>query len=131
MFRAAWSSDNLLMKLKHSVISLLLAANIAWAGPFEDALSSYERKDYVGAEKGFRLAAVQGNADAQAMLGAMYAEGQGVSQDDAEAVKWFRLAAAQGYVSSQFNLGVMYAKGQGVLQDYVRSHMWLNVSGSR
>jgi hypothetical protein len=38
MLRTYWPPDNPLMKLKHSVIFLLLAANIAWAGPFEDAL---------------------------------------------------------------------------------------------
>ena len=37
-------------------------------------------------------AADQGNATAQAMLGAMYFSGQGVPQDNTEAVKWLRKA---------------------------------------
>ena len=40
--------------------------------------------------------AKQGNAQAQFNLGKMYAKGQGVRQDDAQAVQWFRKAAEQG-----------------------------------
>ena len=43
----------------------------------------------------------------------MYAIGQGVAQDYAEAVKWYRRAAKQGYAKAQSNLGVRYRKGQG------------------
>jgi len=40
----------------------------------------------------YRLAAEQGYADAQNNLGVMYAEGQGVSQDNVAAHMWFSLA---------------------------------------
>ena len=65
-----------------------------------------------GAE--LRVRAEQGDAPAQFMLGRMYANGDGVPQDAAEAVRWYRLAAEQGLAEAQFNLGVMYANGQGV-----------------
>jgi uncharacterized protein len=42
----------------------------------------------------------------------MYATGEGVPKDDAEAVKWFRKAAEQGHAKAQFNLGAMYDNGQ-------------------
>ena len=48
-----------------------------------------------------------GDAGAQGNLGWMYATGEGVPQDDAEAVRWYRLAAEQGYASAQYNLGFM------------------------
>ena len=38
----------------------------------------------------------------------MYDNGEGVPENDAEAVKWYRKAADQGYAQAQFNLGVMY-----------------------
>ena len=41
----------------------------------------------------YRLAAEQGNPNAQVNLGHMYAAGSGVAQDDAEAMRWYRLAA--------------------------------------
>ena len=61
-----------------------------------------------------RHAAEQGDADAQLDLGVRYATGEGVPQDDAEAVRWFRLAAEQGDARAQFNLGVRYDTGRGV-----------------
>ena len=39
-----------------------------------------------------RRLAEQGDADAQFNLGVMYANGEGVPQDEAEAVRWYRLA---------------------------------------
>ena len=80
--------------------------------------------------KWYRLAAEQGNAYGQFNLGVMYANGQGVVQDNAEAVKLYRLAAEQGYASAQFNLGGMYGDGQGVIQDNVMAHMWLNIAAA-
>ena len=44
----------------------------------------------------------------------MYANGEGVPEDDAEAVRWYRLAAEQGYAMAQSFLGAMYANGEGV-----------------
>ncbi len=40
----------------------------------------------------------QGNAEAQASLRKAYDNGEGVPQDDKEAVKWYRLAAEQGQI---------------------------------
>jgi len=64
-----------------------------------------------------RLAADQGDAGAQTNLGIMYASGNGVPQDDAEAVRLYRLAADQGNPLAQANLGYMYDTGRGVPQD--------------
>ena len=75
-------------------------------------------------------AAEQGNATAQFSLGFMYANGEGVPQDDSEAVRWFRLAAEQGDAAAQLNLGLMYANGEGVLKDSVLAHMWSNIAGA-
>ena len=52
----------------------------------------------------------------------MYANGEGVSQDDVEAVKWYRNAAEQGDAGEQFYLGFMYAKGGGVPEDDVEAY---------
>ena len=46
-------------------------------------------------------AAEQGNATAQYNLGVMYDNGQGVRQDDAQAVQWYRKAAEQGHAKAQ------------------------------
>ena len=74
--------------------------------------------------KWYRQAAEQGFADAQLNLGVMYDEGQGVKQDDVEAVKWYRQAAEQGYAKAQYNLGVKYYQGEGVRQDKGQAKEW-------
>jgi len=61
-----------------------------------------------------RSLAGQGHAPAQNNLGAMYAKGEGVPRDDAEAVTWFRRAAEQGDARAQVKLGLMTA--EAVLQ---------------
>ena len=44
----------------------------------------------------YRLAAEQGDADAQYILGFMYHEGKGVIQDNVYAHIWWNIAASQG-----------------------------------
>ena len=78
-----------------------------------------------------RRAAEQGDAFAQFSLGARYANGRGVPQDDGEAVRWFRLAAEQGNALAQLSLGAMYADGRGVPQDDVAAHMWANLAAAQ
>ena len=68
--------------------------------------------------------AEQGNAKAQFYLGVMYANGQGVHQNEKQAEYWYRKAAEQGNASAQYNLGVMYENGQGVRQDPVQAVQW-------
>ena len=54
----------------------------------------------------------------------MYAQGQGVPQDDTEAAKWYRKAAEQGIAEVQYSLGQMYRRGQGVPQDNAEAVKW-------
>ena len=44
----------------------------------------------------YRLAADQGDAPAQYNLGVMYANGEGIPENDLAALMWFNLAATQG-----------------------------------
>ncbi len=57
-------------------------------------------------------------------LGNAYHTGQGVAQDNAEAVKWFRRAAEQGDAKAQSNLGFIYGEGLGVSQDDAQALKW-------
>ncbi len=102
----------------------------AWAG-LDETVAAYKRGDYATALREWRSLAEQGNAGAQSNLGVMYDKGQGVPQDDAEAVGWWRKAAAQGHAEAQLSLGIRYGKGQGVPQDYAQAHMWFNLAASR
>ena len=65
-----------------------------------------------------------GESGAQYNLGVMYANGEGVEQDDAEAVKWYRCAVEQGNTNAYASLGWMYDNGLGVVQDYTEAVKW-------
>jgi len=121
-----------MLTLKRLLLAISMGCLIATANaaPLDDAVTAYERGDYAEALKILRPLAIQGGASAQLNLGAMYDNGEGVTQDYKEAVKWYRLAAAQGDAEAQYSLGVMYEKGQGVTQDYIRAHMWWNLASS-
>jgi uncharacterized protein len=75
----------------------------------EDEAAKWYRK----ALKWLRETAERGNRTSQSTLGAIYREGRGVPQDDAEAVKWLRKAAEKGSASIQCLLGMMYREGRG------------------
>ncbi len=68
---------------------------------------------------------------AQINLGVMYSKGEGVPQDDAEALRWYRRAAEQGDADAQFGLGLMYSLDLGVPLDYVQAHMWLSLAAKQ
>ena len=61
----------------------------------------------------------------------MYALGEGVPQDDAEATRWFRLAAEQGVAGAQGQLGFMYALGEGVPQDRAEAVRWYRLAADQ
>jgi TPR repeat protein len=72
----------------------------------------------------FRLAAEQGHAAAQYMLGWRYFHGEGVARDYTQMAFWLRKAAEQGNAQAQYNLGDLYHDGQGVPQDYAQAALW-------
>jgi len=78
-----------------------------------------------------KLFAEKGNANAQFLLGIYYFNGDGVPENDAEAVKWFRLAAEQGDVDAQYNLGIMYNNGQGVPENKAEAVNWYRLAAEQ
>jgi uncharacterized protein len=113
------------------LMATLVVVGTAVAGPFEDAISAYNRGDNTTAMRLFRPLAEEGRADAQTRLGAMYDNGNGVAQDYGEAIKWYRKAADQGYAEAQNRLGLMYYDGNGVPKDYVQAYKWFSLAASK
>ena len=108
------------------VLVLLLFCGVvgtAFAG-LDEGRAAIEKGDYAAALIEFQPLAEQGDADAQAALGSMYFNGQGVPQDDGKAVELFRKAAEQGSTRGQRGLGYMYANGRGVANDDVQAVQW-------
>lgn len=100
------------------------AASVPAAPSFEDARTAYARGDVAGAVKMFRELAEQGNPHAQAVLGDLYMNGQGVPKDVDTAIQWYRKSAEQGFPGGQVNLGVCYEKGLGVKKDLAEALRW-------
>ena len=80
---------------------------------------------------GLRSLATEGDATAQFDLGDRYFKGEGVPQDNGEAIRWFRLAAEQGHAGAQFNLGLMYANGRGIPQDDGEAARWYRLAAEQ
>jgi TPR repeat protein len=94
------------------LVAFLFIANVGTCAEVE----AWTKETFTKAEQGY--------ASAQFSLGLMYSNGQGVPQDDKEALKWWRKAAEQGHGKAQFNLGVAYANDKGVAQDYKEAFKW-------
>ena len=58
-----------------------------------------------------------GDADAQALLGALLELGTGVMKDEKTAAQWYLKAADKGDLVATHNLGTMYEDGRGVAKD--------------
>ena len=86
--------------------------------------AALDRGNYATALMELRPLAEQGDASAQYSLGLMHEYGQGVRQDDAEAVEWYRKAAMQGVALAQYKLGVMYDNSWGVPRNDIEAVKW-------
>jgi len=69
-------------------------------------------------------AAGAGHVRAMHDLGVYFAQGEGVTHDDAAAFRWFRQAAEFDVADSQYNLGVLYLQGRGVSADANEALFW-------
>jgi TPR repeat protein len=103
----------------------------AWADPYKDALAAFTSGDNAGALRLLEGPAAQGNADAQELLGFIYANGFGGLTKYAEALRWFRLAAAQGNAKAQYDLGEMYYLGHGVTEDDAEALRWYRLASAQ
>jgi uncharacterized protein len=66
----------------------------------------------------------QGDARAQAKLGAMYLLGSGVEKDEQQAVEWMLKSANQGNIEAQVIIAAMYDRGLGVKNDVKMATQW-------
>ena len=114
-----------------SILILTLAlATPAHAG-FDEGVAAYDRGDFATALREWRLLAERGHAESQRNLGAMYAGGRGVPQNNAEAGKWYRLAAEQEYALAHATLEGMYVKGRGVPENDVEAVKWYRLAAEQ
>jgi uncharacterized protein len=77
-------------------------------------------------------AAEQGDAQAEAKLGAMYFLGHdGIEKDEIKAAEWLLKAAKQGLVDAQVMVAAMYDRGLGVPADVNTATSWYEKAAAK
>ena len=85
--------------------------------------------DFVAAMEALLPAARAGNADAEELIGVMYASGLGVERDDIRAFEWYLRASMKGHPGAQSGVGWYYEVGRGMpTPDLVRAYLWYVLS---
>lgn len=106
-----------------NLISPLLQADI------ESARDLMENGEFNAAMSALEPAARSGNADAEELIGVMYAMGLGVERDDIRAFEWYMRASLKGHAGAQSGIGWYYEVGRGVQSpDLVRAYTWYVLS---
>jgi len=114
--------------------ALILACGLALATPvfaadLEEARDLMEAGEFVAAREMFEVLARSGNADAEELIGVMYALGLGVERDDERAFEWYLRASMKGHPGAQSGIGWYYEVGRGIPEpDLVRAYLWYALS---
>ncbi len=88
-------------------------------------LEALDNKDYKTALDILNPLAEKGDAKAQAILGLMHKNGDGVPQNSSQAMKFFKSSAEQGNPGAQRSVGVMYYEGwDDVPPNYPKAAEW-------
>lgn len=108
---------------------LLMVLAGAARADMEQARDLMEAGDYAAAKAQFEIYARSGNAEAEELIGVMYALGLGVAKDDVRAFDWYLRASLKGHAGAQSGLGWYYEVGRGLPEpDLVRAYLWYALS---
>ncbi len=115
--------------LFRSCTTLLALLTLLSIPPHLAGASAEETGQYVdeSADDAFEtwlLLAVDGDAEAQFILGLLHSEGRNVPVDLKQAAYWYQKAAGQGHTGAQYNLAHLLLNGQGVPKDPAQALYW-------
>jgi TPR repeat protein len=96
-----------------AAVALLLLSPPALAG-WNEAQSALQRRDWPAAVRELKPLADGGHLKAQAQLGFMLLNGQGIEKNEAEGIRLLTAAADKNEPFAQFGLGGAYFQGKGV-----------------
>lgn len=118
------------MKKFHTIImALLLSAASPIFADIEHARDLMEAGEFEAARTELWPAARSGNADAEELIGIMYAMGLGVEQDYERAFDWYLRSSMKGHPGAQSGVGWYYELGLGMpASDLTRAYMWYVLS---
>ncbi len=89
---------------------------------------AFEQGQYEEALAVFKSLAEAGNSNMQVLVGNMYDYGQGVPQDDVQALQWYLMAAASGNTKAQYQAGTLYFNSPTVPQDMIEAYRWTSLA---
>ena len=116
---------------KPMILAILISIMIAiptYANDFQDGLDAIHETNYKKALKKLMPLAESGHAAAQYNIGVMHEWGNGVPQDNSQALKWYKRSAELSHKDAQNNLGALYSKGEGTEQNFVEALKWFLIS---
>ena len=82
-----------------------------------EQLSAMLEESPARAAQAILLAAGEGEVEAQALLGQILLDGQGIAKDQPLALRWFGIAAGRGHLMARNMLGRCHEHGWGVAAD--------------
>ena len=114
--------------MRKMAIALAMAAFPAMA-EIEEGRDLMEAGQFEAAREALWPAARSGNADAEELIGVMYALGLGVEPDPVRAFEWYLRSAMKGHPGAQSGVGWYYEVGLGMpAPDLTRAYMWYVLS---
>jgi len=114
--------------LTTALTATLLTPGFAFA-EIEQARDLMDANKFEEAMQALLPAARSGNADAEELIGVMYAMGLGVERDDERAFEWYLRSSLKGHPGAQSGIGWYYEVGRGMpAPDLVRAYMWYVLS---
>ncbi|MEP6064364.1 MAG: tetratricopeptide repeat protein [Paracoccaceae bacterium] len=115
--------------MRQIIFAICLFATPAMPASIEEARDLMESGQFEDAYDALWPAARSGNADAEELIGVMYAMGLGVERDDIRAFDWYLRSAMKGHPGAQSGVGWYYEVGRGMpAPDLVRAYMWYTLS---
>ena len=95
------------------------------------ARSNIQGGYYAAALAGLDTFVEEGAAEAESLLGLLYAKGKGVAQDFEKSLSLFNSAAGKGDADGQYYLGYSYLEGSGIAVDRVAALAWFIQAAAR
>ena len=119
-----------LANAKLHLIALGLAISFALPAraEIEKGRDLMESHQFEAAMEELMPAARSGNADAEELIGVMYAMGLGVGRDDERAFEWYLRASMKGHPGAQSGIGWYFEVGRGTAVNLVRAYLWYGLS---
>lgn len=119
--------------MRSAIFSVALLAASTMCGSaladLEKARDLMEANKFQEAMDELKPAARSGNAEAEELIGVMYAMGLGVERDDVRAFDWYLRASLKGHPGAQSGIGWYYETGRGMpAPDLVRAYAWYVLS---